>query len=124
MKKLLVAFIVLLVVFVSGCSKTIDSEPGGCDMEAKICPDGSSVGRSGPNCEFAPCPPNYLGDVNPSDLVYCDANTRCPDGMECYKFQDDDKAYCYNKGNDPCIRCDDPSRCVILESYPAQIKCD
>lgn len=28
---------------------------GGCTMEAKVCPDGSAVGRSGPNCEFAPC---------------------------------------------------------------------
>ena len=27
-----------------------------CTLEAKVCPDGSSVGRSGPNCEFAPCP--------------------------------------------------------------------
>jgi len=27
-----------------------------CTMEAKLCPDGSSVGRSGPKCEFAPCP--------------------------------------------------------------------
>lgn len=27
-----------------------------CTMEAKVCPDGSSVGRTGPNCEFAPCP--------------------------------------------------------------------
>lgn len=27
-----------------------------CTMEAKLCPDGSSVGRTGPNCEFAPCP--------------------------------------------------------------------
>lgn len=27
-----------------------------CTMEAKICPDGSSVGRVPPNCEFAPCP--------------------------------------------------------------------
>jgi len=27
-----------------------------CTMEAKICPDGSGVGRTGPNCEFAPCP--------------------------------------------------------------------
>ena len=27
-----------------------------CTLEAKICPDGSSVGRAGPNCEFAPCP--------------------------------------------------------------------
>ena len=27
-----------------------------CQMDAKLCPDGSSVGRSGPNCEFAECP--------------------------------------------------------------------
>lgn len=27
-----------------------------CTLDAKICPDGSSVGRSGPNCEFAECP--------------------------------------------------------------------
>ena len=27
-----------------------------CTMEAKICPDGSSLGRTGPNCEFASCP--------------------------------------------------------------------
>ena len=26
-----------------------------CTMEAKVCPDGTSVGRSGPKCEFAPC---------------------------------------------------------------------
>jgi hypothetical protein len=28
----------------------------GCTLEALMCPDGSSVGRSGPNCEFAECP--------------------------------------------------------------------
>lgn len=27
-----------------------------CTLEAMICPDGSSVGRTGPNCEFTPCP--------------------------------------------------------------------
>jgi hypothetical protein len=27
-----------------------------CTMEAKLCPDGSSVGRTGPKCEFASCP--------------------------------------------------------------------
>lgn len=27
-----------------------------CTADAKICPDGSSVGRSGPTCEFSPCP--------------------------------------------------------------------
>jgi hypothetical protein len=29
-----------------------------CTAEAKLCPDGSAVGRTGPNCEFAPCPTN------------------------------------------------------------------
>jgi len=49
--------------------------PGGdqiaCTMEAKICPDGSAVGRSGPNCEFAPCPgiqsPNSKNVLNLSN---------------------------------------------------------
>ncbi len=27
-----------------------------CTMDAKMCPDGSYVGRTGPNCEFALCP--------------------------------------------------------------------
>lgn len=27
-----------------------------CTQDAKQCPDGSYVGRTGPNCEFAPCP--------------------------------------------------------------------
>lgn len=27
-----------------------------CTQEAKLCPDGSYVGRTGPNCEFSPCP--------------------------------------------------------------------
>ena len=31
-------------------------EPVACTMEARICPDGSAVGRQGPNCEFAACP--------------------------------------------------------------------
>lgn len=27
-----------------------------CPQDAKVCPDGSSVGRTGPNCEFPACP--------------------------------------------------------------------
>jgi hypothetical protein len=33
-----------------------DPVPKACSTEAMICPDGSGVGRTGPNCEFAPCP--------------------------------------------------------------------
>ena len=31
--------------------------PVACTQEAKLCPDDSAVGRTGPNCEFAACPP-------------------------------------------------------------------
>lgn len=35
-----------------------------CTMEAKLCPDGSYVGRTGPKCEFTVCPivPAARGD--------------------------------------------------------------
>lgn len=39
-------------------------DPIACTMDAKQCPDGSYVGRSGPNCEFAPCPTGASVDVN------------------------------------------------------------
>lgn len=32
------------------------SENTACPLDAKICPGGTAVGRSGPNCEFAACP--------------------------------------------------------------------
>ena len=34
----------------------VEQENVACTLEAKICPDGSAVGRQGPNCEFAACP--------------------------------------------------------------------
>jgi len=37
--------------------KLIDAnKPVACTQEAKLCSDGSSVSRTGPNCEFAECP--------------------------------------------------------------------
>ncbi|MDD4989295.1 MAG: hypothetical protein PHV42_02615 [Candidatus Pacebacteria bacterium] len=35
---------------------TQTASPVACTTEAKLCPDGSYVGRVGPNCEFAQCP--------------------------------------------------------------------
>lgn len=42
-----------------GTAAPVEDQPNNmvaCTMDAKICPDGSAVGRSGPSCEFAPCP--------------------------------------------------------------------
>lgn len=51
--------IVLLLGLMYGLSRMNEpslSKPGACTLEAKICPDGSTVGRMPPTCEFAPCP--------------------------------------------------------------------
>lgn len=37
------------------CQRDVE-EPVFCTQDAMQCPDGSFVGRQGPNCEFAPCP--------------------------------------------------------------------
>ena len=39
-----------------GCQKAVVKEPVACTQEAKLCSDGSAVGRIGPDCSFAPCP--------------------------------------------------------------------
>ena len=44
-----------------------------CTADAKQCPDGSYVGRTGPNCEFEKCPA-----VTPEDEI--DTPTSTPTG--------------------------------------------
>ena len=73
-----------------------------CTLDAKICPDGSAVGRVGPNCEFAACPGesgNSTGQrsitvsvginesisglgvtLTPKEVL---EDSRCPLGVEC-----------------------------------------
>lgn len=51
--------VVVLVIVVAGgyfLFAQKDIAPTACTQEAKQCPDGSYVGRTGPNCEFAECP--------------------------------------------------------------------
>lgn len=67
-----IAVVVALVGFAVSRKANVDmptpvpnEEAVVCTMEAKICPDGSSVGRTGPTCEFALCPgatstPNHV----------------------------------------------------------------
>jgi len=68
-----------------------------CNADAKICSDGSAVGRVGPKCEFAQCPSperteaslvTSMGQVStamnvsitPKTLV---SDSRCPIDVEC-----------------------------------------
>ncbi len=65
MKKLFVPLTAFLLLVGAGCNsiknnptngQTITPEPVMCTQDARECPDGSYVGRTGPNCEFAKCP--------------------------------------------------------------------
>lgn len=68
-----------------------------CNMDGKVCEDGSVVGRTGPLCEFAACPPadarsatikttigqkmTALGvTITPRDVV---DDSRCPSDVQC-----------------------------------------
>lgn len=53
---IVVAVLVVLLGGVYILGKNNASKEVACTMEAKVCPDGSSVGRTGPKCEFTKCP--------------------------------------------------------------------
>lgn len=76
----LVALVILVPMVIGGVfayqySKSqknpVVQTPIACTQEAKQCPDGSYVSRSGPNCEFAPCP--VADNPNPDQKTYTNA---------------------------------------------------
>jgi len=80
--KWLIAILILATVLIAGCTQISYKA---CTAEAKICPDGSAVGRVGPNCEFAPCPQTSV----------CKGNARCYNGTVT-RIVDGDTLYVNN----------------------------
>jgi len=64
MKELALGIVLILVVGIGGflyrnvLERNAVPQPDAtaCTLDAKLCPDGQSVGRVGPSCEFSPCP--------------------------------------------------------------------
>lgn len=55
------SFIIIFLIIIGGSFVLWNNNQSsevlvGCTEEAQMCPDGSFVGRTGPNCEFAECP--------------------------------------------------------------------
>ena len=78
-------------------AENVDDGVYECDANAMICADGSSIGRTGPKCEFTPCPSldattaettTYLGDtvtalnvsVSPKKII---SDSRCSIDVTC-----------------------------------------
>jgi len=98
----LLAAVLLLIAIMLGyalwfqLSRDTDQaeEPGevACTLEAKICPDGTEVGRTGPNCEFAACPEedtnDNLGAFQPPPAIKMSSFGQTVNGVEgsyCYQ---------------------------------------
>lgn len=110
MKKIIIASMLLSLTLLIAC------QPKACTLEAKVCPDGSTVGRSGPNCEFPECPaqvPNPAsvfcreqggkleiveGAEGQQGVCVLADGTRCDEWEyyrgECPSEKSDDKNYC------------------------------
>lgn len=60
LSKTIIAVFIIVIMFIllpAGTYLFLNSNrKTACTTEAKICPDGSSVGRAGPKCEFSKCP--------------------------------------------------------------------
>jgi len=100
--KILIAIAALLIIAIGGWfiwskffNKPVQQNVA-CTQEAMVCPDGSSVGRTGPNCEFAKCPeaPAKVSDCyisGCSNQICSDQQnvvTTCEykEGYACYKL--------------------------------------
>jgi len=54
-----------------------------CTQDAKQCPDGSYVSRTGPNCEFAACPASPAPKGGEGQFCGGIAGVSCPAGYSC-----------------------------------------
>ncbi|MGH1344822.1 MAG: hypothetical protein ACRBN8_24895 [Nannocystales bacterium] len=90
-----------------------------CTDDVMICPDGTPVSRSGPECEFDPCPGESGGepppDACPGEGYYEPAS--CPMDTDVLPYIIDPGCY---TGCDPeaADACDDTSVCMVVEINP------
>lgn len=82
-----IIYILIFVVIAAAAAALAfqSSQLKACTQEAKVCPDGSAVGRAGPNCEFAPClssckcPEGFIPSQSGEYcIVKCAPNEACP----------------------------------------------
>ncbi|MFA6099321.1 MAG: TspO/MBR family protein [Patescibacteria group bacterium] len=106
-----VSFAMILNYSIWNLNQDTQNYPGGgvaCTMEAKLCPDGSAVGRTGPNCEFAACPSGALGEGgNPAEAL--------PQGytIDSYKIEKVTGESCLKKAD-----CQTPGEYLIQSRCP------
>lgn len=87
-KSILIVSFALLILFVASCTSSSQNNKQ-CTAEASICPDGSSVSRTEPNCEFAPCPTTNKNILN----ILCTPSNATGSSEREIKISKDGKYY-------------------------------
>jgi hypothetical protein len=84
--------VVVAFSLLTACSVHVDhqaAEPRACTEEARVCADGTSRGRSGPDCAFDPCPEDAAtAGTPPTDDAIADPPAPIappPEGPICTK---------------------------------------
>lgn len=99
MKSLIAGVVLIIIVGIGGLlyrnAVEYPKRHVACQMDAKICPDGTSVGRTGNSCTFPSCPPPNvsLADVG---IVFA-----IPNGFVDAEFLDSSTVASYEKPADP-----------------------
>lgn len=81
-----------------------------CTMEAKSCPDGSYVGRTGSNCEFAACPTNTAGSCKLCTAGY---GGIVSNGDGTFQMVCKEPETVYPEGSSYNVRCPANSACAV-----------
>jgi len=121
--KVLIFVIIFFLLAASGVAgffiyrnSNTNPEQVACTMEAMICPDGSSVGRTGPNCEFSPCPTTATSPTSTPLLDTSNWNTYSnPEYNYEFKYppefySDNPEGFIYSENNYAVVFGDSPSQ--------------
>lgn len=90
-----------------------------CTAEARMCPDGSTVGREGPHCEFAACPNGDAMFVEEGTMVFNDPMQ--PAGPGSLVYEKDGRTLTKNLAMDAesmCVGSGTSILCMALSTSP------
>ena len=82
-------FLLIVLVLLLGCTDSSNNNVV-CTMDAKICPDGSSVGRVAPDCNFASCPALIGGDKDSHGCIPSAGYSWCEEKQKCLRVWEED----------------------------------
>jgi len=83
---IIVAVLAVFCVLFGVIYYTYPQKPIACTLEAKVCPDGSTVGRTGPDCEFEECPTIQEPEDDSCIALGCSADAKYVGSIKSDKY--------------------------------------